>query len=44
MYTVGTDGKLQSDGGPIGLKLSGAVGRVFMINWCRRFREDEESY
>ena len=39
MYSVGTDGKLQSDGGPIGLKLSGAVGRVFMINWCRRFRE-----
>ena len=38
-YSIGTDDRLQSGGGPIGLKLSGAVGRVFMGYWCRKFKE-----
>ena len=38
-YSVGQDDRLQTDGGPIGLKISGAVSKVFMISWCRRFKE-----
>ena len=38
-YSIGADGRLQSGGGPIGLKLSGAVSKVFMVNWCRKFKE-----
>ena len=38
-YSVGADGRLQSGGGPIGLKLSGAAGKVFMVNWCKKFKE-----
>ena len=37
-YSVGADGRLQSGGGPIGLKLSGAVSKVFMVNWCKKFK------
>ena len=32
------ESKLQGDGGPIGLKLSGAIAKVFMVWWCRNFR------
>ena len=38
-YSIGADGRLQSGGGPIGLKLSGAVSKVFMVNWCRQFKQ-----
>ena len=38
-YSIGTDCKLQSDGGSIGLKLSGAVGKVYMGHWCKSFKE-----
>ena len=27
----------QDRGGPIGLKLSGALAKAFMVHWCRRF-------
>ena len=30
---------VQSNGGPIGLKLSGAVGKIFMVSWGRRFKD-----
>ena len=38
IYSLVGDTLVQEDGGPIGLKLSGAVAKVFMINWCRRFK------
>ena len=38
-YSIGADGRLQSGGGPIGLKLSGAVSKVFMVDWCRKFKQ-----
>ena len=42
-YSIGMVHKLQSDGGPIGLKISGAVGRVFMTNWCKKFKRRMEA-
>ena len=42
-YSIGMVHKLQSDGGPIGLKISGAVGRVFMTNWCKKFNRRIEA-
>ena len=37
VYSLGQDTLIQGRGGPIGLKLSGAAAKVFMVNWCRRF-------
>ena len=37
-YSLGQESKVQGGGGPIGLKLSGAVAKVFMVWWCREFR------
>ena len=38
-HTYQFDGEvfMQKDGGPIGLELTGAVARVFMLSWDRRF-------
>ena len=36
-YSLGTDWKRQAGGGAIGLKLTGAIAKVFMVWWCRRF-------
>ena len=38
-YSLGTEIRRQASGGPIGLKLSGAIAKVFMVWWCRNFRE-----
>ena len=38
-YSLGTEIRKQGSGGPIGLKLSGAIAKVFMVSWCRSFRE-----
>ena len=37
IYSFNGVNKLQQDGGPIGLKLSGAVAKVVMLSWSRRF-------
>ena len=37
-YSFGQEIKLQTDGGPIGLKISGAVGKVVMMAWVRDFK------
>ena len=34
-YSFGQEIKLQEDGAPIGLKISGAVGKVVMMAWVR---------
>ena len=36
-YSLGTDWKRQANGGAIGLKLTGAIAKVFMVWWCRTF-------
>ena len=43
-HTYRFDGKLfqHTDGGPIGLELSGALGRAFMLIWDRRFLDTLE--
>ena len=38
-YSLADQTRLQGRGGPIGLKLSGAIAKVYMIWWCRRFTE-----
>ena len=37
-YSFNGINKLQLEGGPIGLKLSGALAKVVMLSWSRRFR------
>ena len=37
-YSFNGTNKLQLDGGPIGLKLSGALAKVVMLSWSRRFK------
>jgi hypothetical protein len=37
VYSFNGVNKLQQEGGPIGLKLSGAVAKVVMLSWSRRF-------
>ena len=37
-YSVSNQSRVQDHGGPIGLKLSGAVAKVYMVWWCRMFR------
>ena len=37
MYEFNGETYLQADGGPIGLELTGAIARVFMLNWDRLF-------
>ena len=36
-YSLGTCWKRQTSGGAIGLKLTGAIAKVFMVWWCRVF-------
>ena len=36
-YKVGDDIFLQSEGGPIGLELTGAVSRAYMLRWDREY-------
>ena len=37
-YSVNGANKLQLEGGPIGLKLSGALAKVVMLSWSREFK------
>ena len=37
-YSFNGTNKLQLEGGPIGLKLSGALAKVVMLSWSRRFK------
>ena len=37
-YSFGQDVRLQQEGAPIGLKISGAVGKVVMVAWVREFK------
>ena len=37
VYSFNGEIRLQLDGGPIGLKLSGALAKVCMLNWTRMF-------
>ena len=39
VYSLTNQTLIQSNGGPIGLKLSGAVGKIFMVSWGRRFKD-----
>ena len=36
-YSLGSDWRRQAGGGAIGLKLTGAIAKVFMVWWCRKF-------
>ena len=36
-YSLSTSWRRQTSGGAIGLKLTGALAKVFMVWWCRRF-------
>ena len=36
-YSLSTDWRRQIGGGAIGLKLTGAIAKVFMVWWCREF-------
>ena len=36
-YSFNGEVRLQEEGGPIGLEVSGAVGKVVMLAWCREF-------
>ena len=36
-YQFNKEARLQSDGGPIGLELAGAMARVVMLWWDRQF-------
>ena len=36
-YSFNGINKLQLEGGPIGLKLSGAIAKIVMLSWSRRF-------
>ena len=38
-YSLADQTRLQGAGGPIGLKLSGALAKVYMVWWCRSFTE-----
>ena len=35
VYSLTNQTLIQNNGGPIGLKLSGAVGKIFMVSWGR---------
>ena len=37
-YSVDGANKVQLEGGPIGLKLSGALAKVVMLSWSRKFK------
>ena len=37
-YSVNGTNKVQLEGGPIGLKLSGALAKVVMLSWSREFK------
>ena len=37
-YSVNGANKVQLEGGPIGLKLSGALAKVVMLSWSRQFK------
>ena len=39
IYTFNGETRLQSDGGPIGLELTGALARVYMIYWDKHFTD-----
>ena len=43
VYSFNGTNKLQLEGGPIGLKLSGAIAKVVMLSWSRRFKAATES-
>ena len=36
-YSFNGTNRLQLEGGPVGLKLSGALAKVCMLVWCRKF-------
>ena len=36
-YSFNGEVRFQEEGGPIGLEVSGAVGKVVMLAWCREF-------
>ena len=38
-YSLDVDWRRQTSGGAIGLKLTGAIAKVFMVWWCRAFGE-----
>ena len=37
-YSVANKARVQVQGAPIGLKLSGAVAKVYMVYWCRMYK------
>ena len=39
LYSFNGEVKKQQRGGPIGLKLSGSLAKVYMLYWCRCFKE-----
>ena len=41
-YMVGDEFYLQTEGGPIGLELTGIVARVYMMSWDKRFMKAVE--
>ena len=43
VYSFNGTNKLQLEGGPIGLKLSGSIAKVVMLSWSRRFKAATES-
>ena len=43
LYKFNQEVFLQKEGGPIGLKLTGAISRVFMLWWDREFLKRVES-
>ena len=38
-YSFDGDMRLQKDGAPIGLTLSGAAAKVYMLDWCSRLQD-----
>ena len=43
VYTFDNEMKLQSKGGPIGLKLTGILAQVFMVWWDGEFKRKMEN-
>ena len=39
LYSLNKETLLQDEGAPIGLRLAGAAAKVFMVDWCERFKE-----
>ena len=37
-YTFGNQIRKQSNGGPIGLDITGAIAQIFMMWWCKEFK------